>query len=144
MVLLCAGITTSAKTHTSPWHKNESSNSHPSMIGDVSNTEGIIELTEALDQISRTYGVYFTFDRELTAQYEVEYEESKYDSAEEAIQVVLKETNLAYQIFDDQFVIIYRNDQAGLKSVKQMISHLQGFVEKKEASSLKRNLQGNN
>src|SRR5690606_8964489 len=41
-------------------------------------------------------------------------------------------TNLTYQIFDEQFVIVYLNDKAGLNSVKKMITHLQGFVKEKE------------
>lgn len=91
-----------------------------------------IKLTEALERISEAYNVYFTYDRELTGRYEVDYIEENYSSAEQAIQVVLRETNLTYQIFDDQFVIVYLNDKRGLKSVKQMIHHLQDFVEEKE------------
>lgn len=94
-----------------------------------------VKLTEALDRISNEFDVYFTFDRELTSQYVVNYEKANYRSAEEALRLVLKGTNLAYQIFDDHFVIIYRDDAAGLGSVKQMINHLQGFVQNKEAST---------
>ena len=134
MAMLCAAVIPPAMANTLSGDKNGFSKSHWLLITEANKTQGIIELTEALDRISQTYGVYFTFDRELTAQYTVVYDESKYSSAEEAIQLVLKETNLAYQIFEKQFVIIYRNDKAGLESVKQMISHLQGFVKEKEAS----------
>lgn len=91
-----------------------------------------IKLTEALERISETYNVYFTYDRELTGQYVVNYIEDDYFSAEHAIQRVLEGTNLTYQIFDSQFVIVYLNNRSGLKSVKQMINHLQDFVEEKE------------
>src|SRR5690606_17876010 len=89
----------------------------------------------ALERISQAYDVYFTFDRDLTENYLVEYSEENYRSAEQAITVVLKETNLTFQIFSEQFVIIYRNDDSGLESVRQMISHLQGFVSQKEETS---------
>src|SRR5690606_28337143 len=88
-----------------------------------------IKLTEALERISRSYHVYFTYDRELTGRYEVDYSDDQHRNAEEAIQLVLKETNLSYQIFDDQFVIVYLNDNVGISSVKQMITHLQDVVE---------------
>src|SRR5690606_17488773 len=43
--------------------------------------------------------------------------------------------NLTFQIFSEQFVIIYRNDDSGLESVRQMITHLQGLVSQKEETS---------
>lgn len=87
-----------------------------------------IKLSEALDRISIEYNVYFTFDRDLAAEHTVEYESSPDWTAEKAISSVLKGTNLTYQIFDKQFVIIYRNDKQGLEAVQKMIDHLQQFL----------------
>ncbi|GAA5225297.1 SusC/RagA family TonB-linked outer membrane protein [Membranihabitans marinus] len=90
-----------------------------------------IKLSEALDKISIDYNVYFTFDRDMASRYTVEYRPQELQSAEEAIHTVLSGTNLAYQIFDKQFVIIYRNDKQGLESVQKMVSHLQQFLNDK-------------
>lgn len=104
-----------------------------SIAGVVSNGE--MKLSEALDKISVKYGVYFTFDRDMASEFIVDYKENENSSAEEAITNVLSGTNLAFQIFDSQFVIIYRDDESGLESMKKMISHLQKVVMKKESIS---------
>lgn len=113
----------------------------PSMGFTLEHPDDRINLTEALERISQTYNVYFTYDRDLTGQYEVNYTEDGYHSAEQAIEFVLEGTNLSYQIFDDQFVIVYLNDDAGINSVKQMITHLQDFVEEKEKVAEERALR---
>ncbi|WP_236974302.1 SusC/RagA family TonB-linked outer membrane protein [Membranihabitans maritimus] len=102
-----------------------------------------IKLTEALDMISVRYGVYFTFDRDMASEYLVEYKEQENKTAEEAINSVLTGTNLAYQIFDNQFVIIYRDDPGGVESMKKMILHLQGLVDQKEKAFPDKRRKGN-
>ncbi|HUN01989.1 MAG TPA: TonB-dependent receptor [Niabella sp.] len=91
-----------------------------------------ITLLEAIEKISKQYDVYFTFDMTLVSEVEVEYEQSLYSSAEDALGRILKGTGLKYKFFDHRFVIIYKDDAKGLESLKQMSKHLSGLIREGE------------
>lgn len=91
-----------------------------------------ILLEEAFQYIGQEYGVFFNYDREIIADVTVEYESGKYDKVETALEAVFKQTQLRYQIFDDRFVAVYRDNKAGIQSMKQMITHFQNIVDQRE------------
>lgn len=100
-----------------------------------------ITLLEAIEKISQKYDVYFTFDMTLVSKVEVQYEQSLYSSAEDAISRILKGTGLKYQFYDRRFVILYKDDASGLESLRQMSKHLNGLISEgeKEIAATKKN-----
>lgn len=93
-----------------------------------------ISLIEAIELISKAYDVYFTFDMELVKDIKVNYEPKHVKSLEEAMSNLLRETHLNYKLLDKQFLIIYKNDEAGLTSLKSMSEHLDKLIKDEESA----------
>ena len=91
-----------------------------------------ITLIEAIHRISEQYQVLFNYDRNIVSDIKVRYESREFASVDAAIGSVLKETNLKYQIFSQRYVVIYKNDQEGIESLKEMIEHFQNIVSDRE------------
>ncbi|WP_236973587.1 SusC/RagA family TonB-linked outer membrane protein [Membranihabitans maritimus] len=87
-----------------------------------------IPLVEAIQKISKDYGVYFSFDRKLVENITVEYHSRHTMSLEEAISFALKNTDLQFKMFDQEFVIIYRKDEEGMISLRKMMAHIEKIV----------------
>lgn len=92
-----------------------------------------IDLEEAFLQISKKYNAFFNYDRSIAQDIVVEYEEDQHHSLEEALSSVLENTELGYRIYDNRYVVVFQNNNAGIESLKNMIGHMQGLVEEKEA-----------
>src|SRR5690625_5116408 len=91
-----------------------------------------IDLEEAFLQISKKYNAFFNYDRSIAQDIVVEYEEDQHHSLEEALSSVLESTELGYRIYDNRYVVVFQNNNAGIESLKNMIGHMQGLVEEKE------------
>lgn len=91
-----------------------------------------IKLDEAFQRIGQKYDVFFNYDQSLTSNIMVEYEEAENATLKNVLSDLLKNTHLEYQIFDDQFVVIFQNSEAGIENLKSMITHVKGFVEEQE------------
>src|SRR5690606_38434574 len=85
-------------------------------------------LIEVLDEISRDHQVYFTYDSDLIQDIIVDYEKKEGESVRSILSRVLAEINMDFKIFEDRFVILYRNDEAGLVSLEKMIAHMEEIV----------------
>lgn len=99
-----------------------------SMPGD----QGIIKLEEAFHQIAQKYEVFFNYDRSIATDIKVEYDSDKHQSLEEVLDFVLRNTNLGYRIFDHRFVVVFQNSDQGIETLKEMIGHVQGFVDEQQ------------
>lgn len=96
-----------------------------------------ISLEEAFHRIGEKFDVFFNYDRSIASNFTVEYEESQHHSLDDAIEYVLKNTNLGYRIFDQRFVVVFQNNDQGIESLKEMIGHVQGFVDERETVRMK-------
>lgn len=85
-------------------------------------------LIEVLDEISREHQVYFTYDSDIIKGVMVDYEKRDGESVRSILSRVLAEVNMDFKIFEERFVILFRKDEAGLKSLEQMISHMEEIV----------------
>jgi|GEM_PF-3802499 len=94
-----------------------------------------IKLDEAFHRIGEQFDVFFNYDQSLTSNIMVEYKETKNKSLNVVLSDLLKNTHLEYQIFGDQFVVIFQNSKAGIENLKNMITHVQGFVDEHEERS---------
>src|SRR5690606_15015985 len=100
-----------------------------------SNVPGVekILLEEAFQKIGSQVGVFFNYDQEMVTEMRVGYEAGQYDNVEEALSVIFGQTDLKYQIFDKRYVAVYRDTDEGVESIKKMIDHFQGIVDRKES-----------
>src|SRR5690554_2763305 len=91
-------------------------------------------LIEVLDEISKEYQVYFTYDADIIKGITVDYEKREGESVRSILSRVLVDVNMDFKIFEERFVILFRNDQQGLESLEKMISHMEAIVrDRKEA-----------
>src|SRR5690625_6325636 len=72
-----------------------------------------ISSEEAFTLIGIEYGVHFNYDRAVVADVEVDYESGQYEKVEDALQSVFSQTHLKYEIFDQRYVAVYRQDREG-------------------------------
>src|SRR5690625_1509208 len=80
-----------------------------------------ISIEEAFTLIGIEYGVHFNYDRAVVADVEVDYESGQYEKVEDALQSVFSQTHLKYEIFDQRYVAVYRQDREGVESMKKKI-----------------------
>src|SRR5690606_10646537 len=93
-------------------------------------------LIEVLDEISSEHQVHFTYDSDLIRGVLVDYERRQGESIRSLLSRVLAEVDMDYKIFEDRFVILFRNDQRGLESLEKMIGHMETLVkDRKETIS---------
>lgn len=97
---------------------------------DLKNSEEMY-LIEAIDKISRDFDVYFTFDKALVSGIKVNYDKNAVN-VEDAVGTVLKKTTLTFKLINEQFLIIYKNDEEGLKSLRSMSKHLDKLIREEE------------
>src|SRR5690606_34170468 len=106
----------------------------------LDNTHLVQEITliEAIHHISEQYQVLFNYDRNIVSDIKVQYEPKEFENVDAAIASILKETNLKYEIFSQRYVVIYKNDEEGIESLKEMIQHFQTIVDDREDIVLER------
>ncbi|WP_236973487.1 SusC/RagA family TonB-linked outer membrane protein [Membranihabitans maritimus] len=104
----------------------------PQVGSAVPDSQDEVLLEEAFYKIGQKFEVFFNYDRSIASDITVEYNEDRYTSLEEALSFVLRNTNLKYRLFDQKYVVIYQNDEEGLKSLRKMIEHFQDIVDEGE------------
>src|SRR5690606_4555765 len=88
-----------------------------------------ISLLEAIELLSQKYNVYFTYDRTIVSDVMVHYKKEKRSNVKDELHDLLKETDLNFQILESHFVIIYKKDEQGLRSLRQMKIMMEGILE---------------
>lgn len=91
-----------------------------------------MKFLDAIKEISENFNVYFSFDREIVKDLTVHYESEKVQSLEEAVHAILEGTDLQYKLFDERFVIIYKKDLEGIRSIRKMVSHMEKIAAEDE------------
>lgn len=97
-----------------------------------------IPLIEAIEQISKDYEVYFTFDKALVSGIDVNYDRQMSASVEDAVTKVLRETSLTFKLINNQYLIIYKNDEEGIKSLRKMSKYLDKLIKEEEKAIVKK------
>ncbi|GAA5221042.1 TonB-dependent receptor [Membranihabitans marinus] len=94
-------------------------------------------MLKVIRDISFRYDVHFTYDREIVEDVVVDgYNPDDYHNVDDALAKVLSNTKLKYVMLEMKYVIIYRDDAAGMESLQKMVKVLQTIIdEKKEANS---------
>lgn len=92
-----------------------------------------ISLIEAITFLSKKYNVYFTYDRTIISDIKVDYEHGSKSSINDELLVLLKGTDLKYKIFENEFVILYKDTSEGMESLKEMMKHFKTIIDDKES-----------
>lgn len=92
-------------------------------------------LAEALQDLSKDYRVFFSYDEASVANVKVDYQPENYANVEEAIKSILQGTSFKYKIFDQRYVIIYEESDRGIQSLKGMVKHLNNVIDNQEKKS---------
>src|SRR5690606_32040049 len=87
-----------------------------------------MSLEQAIQKISIQYEVYFTYNKNLLQEIEVNLDVSEQKSLEEVMEQVLVRTKLQYRIHEEKYVIIYNSDREGISSLKKMAQHLDELI----------------
>lgn len=93
-----------------------------------------VSFVDAIKEISARFEVFFTFDLKLVEGIMVDDSFREYQSVENAVEYVLQKTSLKYRIIQNQYVIIYKDDDQGIESLRQMSRHLDGLISEGEQS----------
>ncbi|GAA5221053.1 TonB-dependent receptor [Membranihabitans marinus] len=90
------------------------------------------DLLSVIRDISFRYDVHFTYDREIVENVKIDdYSPEAYDNVDDALAKVLSKTKLKYVMLEMKYVIIYRDDAAGMESLQQMVKVLQTIIDEK-------------
>ena len=76
-------------------------------------------LSEILDEIGEKYQVFFNYESSLISNIKVDFELAEAESLNNAVNRLMRLTNLKYELTSDKFVVIYRNDKQGKKKAKK-------------------------
>ncbi len=91
-----------------------------------------VTFVEAIKEISVKFEVFFTFDLKLVEGIKVDESFRDFNTVENAVEYVLNQTDLKYRIIQTQYVIIYKEDAEGIRSLKEMSRHLDGLISEGE------------
>src|SRR5690625_2001190 len=98
-------------------------------------------LIEVLDEISRDHHVYFTYDADMIKGVTVDYEREEGENVRSLLSRLLAKVNMDFKIFEERFVIIYRQDQEGMKSLEEMIRHMETIVTERKTKAENRKIR---
>lgn len=76
--------------------------------------DGEIALLTAISLLSKKYDVYFTYDRTLVDDINVEYDEDSKTSIDDELEVLLSKTDLKFKVFKSEFVL---RERAGVNAL---------------------------
>ncbi len=132
IVLLCVGLA------YSPLRGHSGQSTHRIVA------QGIL-LTDALDQLSEQYQVFFAYDSDLLRDVKVEDDLLNYNSLEDAIMGLLGKANLKYELVNSKFCVIYKNNRKGTrtkKKLEQKIRQIEALENKGKVSLQRTNRKG--
>ena len=83
------------------------------------NSEEKEPLIKVLERVSDKYQIIFSYEIKLLNHVEVDFELREGENLTRAINRLLTQTNLKYELASEKFVIIYKNDKQGKKKAKK-------------------------
>lgn len=88
-------------------------------------------LVEILEELSKTYKVFFTYDSRRLDKVSVSFGLKKNENFDQAINRLLDHTNYSYQSFDAAYYVIYENTKKGNRYLKKILDRFER-IEKKQ------------
>src|SRR5690606_716137 len=81
------------------------------------------------------YDVYFTYDRTIIDDITVQYEDGSKTSIDLELEELLIETEVKFKIYDGEFIILFKESDEGLKSMKEMMKYFEKLIDEKESAN---------
>ncbi|HLT94389.1 MAG TPA: SusC/RagA family TonB-linked outer membrane protein, partial [Membranihabitans sp.] len=95
-------------------------------------------LVKLIRKWEERYNVLFTYDRRIVESVEVEVPDPEMREINLVLEYALQETELKFTILENRYVVLYRNNAEGIKSLEKMIEHLNRIIDtEKETMRLK-------
>lgn len=83
-----------------------------------------VKLTEALHSLSEQYHVFFSYETKLLEDIEVDVSVKDFFNGQlevgEAINILLKNTNLKFETIGEKYIVIYKNNRKGKNKLQQL------------------------
>jgi TonB-linked SusC/RagA family outer membrane protein len=92
-------------------------------------------LSKILDEIGEKYQVFFNYESSLISNIKLDFKLTEEESLSQAVKRLMIQTNLKYEVTNEKFVIIYKNDNRGkkkMRKVKRKIRQLNKLEKKGE------------
>jgi TonB-dependent SusC/RagA subfamily outer membrane receptor len=91
----------------------------------IDNRTDVIDATEkdmidVLNQMSEYYQVFFSYDTELLKDVKVNFDIKKEESFDHVIKRLMKETAFDYTVYNNKYLVIFKNDSKGKMAAKKM------------------------
>lgn len=112
----------------------------------ASNTSslGVVQkqpLHEVLEELGERYQVFFSYEPKLIKEIYVDFDIRPEESLEEAIDRLLVKTNFTYDLVNEKFLVVYKNDKKGQRKAKKIRKKLKQIrkLEREGNLSIQRN-----
>lgn len=94
-------------------------------------------LVEVLEEVSRHYGVFFTYDAEIIGQQEVEFELRPDETLPTAIARLLSNTGLQFDFYGDKYLVVYRHTKRGERTAGKLRRKIQQLQRLEQGGDLR-------
>jgi len=112
----------------------------------IVDTKQEVLLTEALDQLSEEFQVFFAYDADLLRDIKVEDDATAYSSLEEAIGSLLERSGLSFDLINSKYCVIFKDSKKGHRTKKKLARKIRQIeaLENKGVLSLQRTNRSKN
>lgn len=77
-------------------------------------------LLEILEELGEKYNVLISYEASMMKDIEVEFEILPQEDLESAFSRLLEDSNFSYELLEDKYVLVYRNDQHNKKTTRKI------------------------
>ncbi|GAA5219932.1 hypothetical protein GCM10025777_05620 [Membranihabitans marinus] len=98
-------------------------------------------LLELIREWEMKYDVLFSYDRSIVESVDIDVPDKEMDSIDDLLQLALEKTDLKYTILENRYVVLYKNDAGGIKSLENMIEHLNRIIETEKRSLARKKIE---
>ena len=99
-------------------------------------------LSEVLDALGEKYEVFISYQTKLVKGIQVDFEFKEGESLEMAIDRLMDEVGLSYEFYQEQYIIIYKNDRKSTRNARKIqkkITQIKRLEQKGDLSVLRSN-----
>ena len=77
-------------------------------------------LHEVLEELGERYQVFFSYEPRLIKETYVDFDIRPGEKLEEAVRRLLLQTNFTYELVNEKFLVVYKNDKKGQRKAKKI------------------------
>ncbi len=93
-------------------------------------------LGEVLIDLGEKYQVFVSYQSKLVKDIQVDFEFKKDERLEDAVDRLLSQTSLSYELYKDQYIIVFKNDKSGNRNAKRIQKKIDQITKLEEKGNL--------